>query len=84
MVYFRETSSIELSLSMINYLFSETLSLHVAVGNRFESCEEFDPTDFLSAAHVQYKGTRIVTLNKTVTGRFVTLYLNGTGVLQLY
>ena len=25
-----------------------------------------------------------MTLNKTVTGRFVTLYLNGTGTLQLY
>ena len=69
---------------MIKYLFSETLSLHVAVGNRFESCEEFDPTDFLSVAHVQYRGMQVVTLNETVTGRFVTLYLNGTGVLQLY
>ena len=69
---------------MINYLFSETLSLHVAVGNQFESCEEFDPTDFLSIAHVQYKETQVVTLNETVTGRFVTLYLNGTGILQLY
>ena len=84
MIYFRETSSIELSLSVINHLFSETLSLHVAVGNRFESCEEFRPTDFLSIAHVQYRGTQLVTLNETVRGRFVTLYLNGTGVLQLY
>ena len=69
---------------MINYLFSETLSLLVAVGNRFESCEEFDPTDFLSIAHVQDKGTQQVTLNETVSGRFVSLYLNGTGILQLY
>ena len=69
---------------MINYLFLEFQSLHVAVGNRFESCEEFKPTEFLSVAHVQYRGTREVTLNETVTGRFVTIYLNGAGVLQLY
>ena len=75
---------IEISLSMLNHLFSEFPSLHVAVGNRFESCKEFDPTDFLSVAHVQYRGTQVVTLNETVSGRFVTLYLNGTGILQLY
>ena len=69
---------------MINYLFSEFPSLHVAVGNRFESCEEFKPTDFLSIANVQYKGTQVVTLNEAVSGRFVTLYLNGMGNLQLY
>ena len=74
----------KLSLSITNYLFSESLSLHVAVGNRFESCEKFDPTDFLSIANVQYKGTQMVTLNETVSGRFVTLYLNGIGTLQLY
>ena len=68
---------------MTNYLFSEFPSLHVAVGNRFESCEEFKPTDFLSVAHVQYRGMQVVKLNGIVTGRFVTLYLNGTGVLQL-
>ena len=75
---------IEISLSMLNHLFSEFPSLHVAVGNRFESCKEFDPTDFLSVAHVQYRGTQVVTLNETVSGRFVGLYLNGTGILQLY
>ena len=68
---------------MTNYLFSEFPSLHVAVGNRFESCEEFKPTDFLSVVHVQYRGTQVVKLNGIVTGRFVTLYQNGTGVLQL-
>ena len=74
----------KLSLSVINSLFSETLSLLVAVGNRFESCEEFDTTDFLSVANVQDKGTQQVALNETVSGRYVSLYLNGTGILQLY
>ena len=62
----------------------------VAVGNRFQSCDWFEPSDFRAIAHVRGSGTQRVTLseivtgNDIVTGRFVGLYLNETGVLQLY
>ena len=53
----------------------------VGVGNHFESCEDFKPSDFRSIAQVQYSGSHRVIVNET--GRIVTLHLNGTGDLQL-
>ena len=55
----------------------------VGFGNRFETCDLFEPTDFSFTAHAGMGGTRKVILNETVVARFVTIYLNGTGALQL-
>ena len=65
-------------------LLSAPSTFTVAVGNQFKSCDLFEPNDFRAIAHVRGSGTQRVTLNETVTGRFVSLYLNETGVLQLY
>ena len=61
--------------------------LSVAVGNQFDSCEEFDPWDYNPLTHVhEYERTgrtHILTLGEAVRGRYVTVYLNKTGALQL-
>ena len=61
--------------------------LSVAIGNQFDSCEQFDPWNYNAFTHAhEYERTgrtHILTLSEAVRGRYMTVYLNQTGALQL-
>ena len=61
--------------------------LSIGIGNQFDSCQQFDPQSYDPSTHAQeYEitgRTHIMTLSKAVRGRYVTVYLNDTGSLQL-